>query len=287
MKPAPFRYLRARTVEEALEALRDPDAKALAGGQNLLTLMNLRLARPGLVVDLGGLHELHRSFDDDGQVILGALMTHRDLLEHPVLRSRHPLLPEMVSHIGHVAIRNRGTLGGALAHADPAGELPSAMVVLGALIHVDSLERGRRTVPAEEFFEAHYETVLEPDELITWVTVPDRGPRQGWGFVEHAPRHGDYAIAGAAVLVTTDEEGRAQTLRASLLSAGETPVLVEAAAPDLPVGDDWEPWARAVTADLEPGVEDVGYVRAVAAGALAQAAEQARARALAELEEQG
>ncbi|GAA4287248.1 FAD binding domain-containing protein [Georgenia daeguensis] len=285
MKPAPFRYLRPSTVEEALEALRDPDAKALAGGQNLLTLMNMRLARPGLVVDLGHLHELRRSFDDDGQVILGALMTHRDLLEHTTLGERHPVLTEMVSHIGHPAIRNRGTLGGSLAHADPAGELPSAMVLLGALLHVDSVERGRRTVPAEDFFEAHYETVLEPDELITWVTVPDRGPRTGWGFVEHAPRHGDYAIAGAAVHLSTDADGRALTLRASMLNVGETPVLVEAVGADLPTDDDWEPWAREVTADLEPGADDVDYVRAVASAALAEAAAQARARALAQMEQ--
>lgn len=286
MKPAPFRYLRATTVTEALEALRDPDAKALAGGQNLLTLMNMRLARPGLVVDLGALRELRRSFDDDGQVILGALMTHRDLFEHRTLGERHPVLREMVSHIGHVAIRNRGTLGGALAHADPAGELPSAMVVLDAVIHVDSVERGRRTVLAEEFFEAHYETVLEPDELITWVTVPDRAPRTGWGFVEHAPRHGDYAIAGAAVLVSTDEGGRPQTLRASLLSAGETPVLLQVDGTDLPDGDDWGPWARDITAGLEPGADNVDYVRAVAAEALAGAAVQACRRALVELEGQ-
>ena len=285
MKPAPFRYLRASTVEEALEALREPDAKALAGGQNLLTLMNMRLARPGLVVDLGGLDELRRSFEDDGQMILGALMTHRELLEHPELGARHPVLAEMVSHIGHPAIRNRGTLGGALAHADPAGELPSAMVLLGALVHVDSIERGRRTVPAEEFFEAHYETVLEPDELITWITVPDRGPRTGWGFVEHAPRHGDYAIAGAAVHLSTGADGRVLTLRASMLNAGETPVLIEAGGEDLPIGDDWEPWAREVTADLEPGAEDVDYVRAVAAAALAEAAAQASGRVRAEKEQ--
>jgi aerobic carbon-monoxide dehydrogenase medium subunit len=285
MKPAPFRYLRPGTVAEALEALRDPDAKALAGGQNLLTLMNMRLARPGLVVDLGELDELRRSFDDEGQMILGALMTHRDLQEHPTLRARHPVLAEMVSHIGHVAIRNRGTLGGSLAHADPAGELPSAMVLLGAVVHVDSAERGRRTVPAEELFEGHYETVLEPDELITWVTVPDRAPRTGWGFVEHAPRHGDYAIAGAAVHLTVSPDGRARSVRAALLNAGETPVLIDAAGANLPDHEDWGPWAREVTAQLEPGVEDVGYVRAVAAAALEEAVVQAHGRAAGELEE--
>src|SRR5699024_6535848 len=163
--------------------------------QSLLTLMNMRLARPELVVDIGALRELARSFDDDGQLVLGALLTHRELLEHPGLARRHPVLGQMAAQIGHVAIRNRGTLGGALAPADPAGELPAAMVLLGAQLHVDSLERGRRTIPAEEFFEGHYETVLEPDELLTWVTVPDREPRTGWGFVEHAASPGDYAIA--------------------------------------------------------------------------------------------
>ncbi len=285
MKPAPVRYVRPHSVAEALDALAAPGAKALAGGQNLLTLMNMRLARPDLVVDLGRLRELARSFDDDGQVILGAMLTHRELIEHPTLRERHPVVAAMASEIGHVAIRNRGTLGGALAHADPAGELPAAMVLLGADIHVDSLARGRRTVPAEEFFEGHYETVLEDDELVTWVSVPDRAPRTGWGFVEYAVSPGDYAIAGAAVHLTVDDGGRPRSVRASLLSVGETPVLVERDGADLPTGEDWEPWARSVTAGLEPAADDAEYVRDVAAGTLAQAAAQARARALTELEE--
>lgn len=286
MKPAPFEYLRPTSVEEALAALARPGAKALAGGQNLVTLMNMRLARPELVVDIGALRELARSFDDDGQLVLGALLTHREIIAHPSLAERHPVVGQMAAQIGHVAIRNRGTLGGALAHADPAGELPAAMVLLGAEIHADSLERGRRTILAEEFFEGHYETVLESDELLTWVTVPDRAPRTGWGFVEHAASAGDYAIAGAAVHLTTDGSGTSQNLRASLLSVGETPVLIERAGADLPSGTGWETWAREATANLEPGAEDVAYVRDVVAGALAQAAEQARARAQDDQKEQ-
>ncbi|WP_324649442.1 FAD binding domain-containing protein [Georgenia sp. H159] len=284
MKPAAFDYVRARSVTEALTALATPGAKALAGGQSLVTLMNMRLARPELVVDIGGLRELARSFDDDGQVVLGALLTHRELVEHPTLGERHPVVAAMASQIGHVAIRNRGTLGGALAHADPAAELPAAMVLLGAEVHVDSAARGRRTIPAEELFEGHYETALEPDELITWVTVPDRAPRTGWGFVEHAPSPGHYAIAGAAVHVGVDVRGGVETVRAALLSVGETPVLVDRARRGLPAGDDWETWAEAITAGLEPAADDAEYVKDVAAGALAQAAGAAHARALDELE---
>lgn len=284
MKPAAFGYVRARTVSEALTALETPGAKALAGGQSLVTLMNMRLARPDVVVDIGQLRELARSFDDDGQVVLGALLTHRELVEHPTLAERHPVVAAMASQIGHVAIRNRGTLGGALAHADPAAELPAAVVLLGAEVHVDSAARGRRTIPAEELYEGHYETALEPDELITWVTVPDRAPRTGWGFVEHAPGPGDYAIAGAAVHVRVDTQGAVEQVRAALLSVGPTPVLVEAAGTDLPAGPDWEAWAQTVSTGLDPAVDDVEYVRDVAAGALAQAATEAHTRALEELE---
>lgn len=285
MKPAAFAYLRARSVTEALTALAAPGAKALAGGQSLVTLMNMRLARPELVVDIGALRELARSFDDDGQVVLGALLTHRELIEHPTLAERHPVLAAMAAQIGHVAIRNRGTLGGALAHADPAAELPAAVVLLGALVHVESAARGRRTIPAEALYEGHYETALEPDELITWVTIPDRRPRTGWGFVEHAPGPGDYAIAGAAVHVRLDARGDLKHVRAALLSVGQTPVLVEHTGADLPAGADWESWAQAVSTGLEPAVDDVAYVRDVAAGALAQAAAEAHVRALEELEE--
>lgn len=285
MKPAAFDYVRARSVEEALTALAMPGAKTLAGGQSLVTLMNMRLARPELVVDIGGLPELARSFDDDGQVILGALLTHRELIEHPTLAERHPVVAAMASRIGHVAIRNRGTLGGALAHADPAAELPAAVVLLGAQVHVDSAARGRRIVPAEKLFEGHYETALEPDELITWVTIPDRAPRTGWGFVEHAPGPGDYAIAGAAAHVAVDARGAIEHVRAVLFSVGDIPVLVGLAGTGLPAGDDWESWAQTVTAELEPAAADVEYVRDVAAGALAQAAAAAYARALDELEE--
>lgn len=284
MKPAAFGYVRARSVTEALTALATPGAKALAGGQSLVTLMNMRLARPEVVVDIGALRELARSFDDDGQVVLGALLTHRELVEHPTVAERHPVVAAMASQIGHVAIRNRGTLGGALAHADPAAELPAAVVLLGAEIHVDSAARGRRTIAAEELFEGHYETALEPDELITWVSIPDRAPRTGWGFVEHAPGPGDYAIAGAAVHVRVDAQGIVDHVRASLLSVGQTPVLVEATAADLPAGPDWETWAQDVSTGLDPAVDDVEYVRDVAAGALAQAAAEAHARALEELE---
>lgn len=282
MKPAPFRYHRAESVADALTVLaRDEDTKPLAGGQSLLTLMNLRLARPEVVVDLGRLDELRRVFEDTDRLLLGALLTHRDLETDPVITRRHPLIPAMAEHIGHLGIRHRGTLGGTLAHADPAAELPAAMVLLGARLHVESAERGRRTVEADDFFVSHFVTVLEPDEMITWIEIPDLPPSTGWGFVEYAPRHGDYATAGAGVLVRTDEEGRPVSVRVGLLSVGGRPVLWEETT-DLPDGVDhpaWVAWATPRADELQPAADDPDYVKDLTVQAAATAAVAAVGRA--------
>lgn len=272
MKPAPFRYARPESVSEALELLAsDPDAKVLAGGQNLVTLMNMRLARPSLVVDVTALEELHRSFDDDGQIHLGALTTHHEIVRHPLLNARMPVLPAMAARVGHVGIRHRGTLGGTLAHADPAAEIPAAMVLLGAQFHTDSV-RGRRTLAAREFFLSHYESELESDELLTWVTIPDPPADSGWGFVEHAPRPGDYAIAGVGALVSPS--GAAQ---AGLLAVDHHPVLVETESL-LAEAAGRRRWAEEVASGFEPSADDPDYVRDVAANTLLEAIAQAEDR---------
>lgn len=182
MKPAPFQYLRPATVAEALEQLASyPDAKVMAGGQSLMALMNLRLARPGVIVDIGRLDELRRIFDDTEDLILGALVTHRTVETDPLIAARAPLLADAARYIGHVGIRNRGTIGGSVAHADPAAEMPLSTLVLDATFHVESATRGRRQVRAEDMFVSYFTSALEPDELITWVSIPAARYGQGWG----------------------------------------------------------------------------------------------------------
>ena len=291
MKPASFDYLRAGSVTQVLDVLAeaavgggDGDTKVLAGGQSLMALMNLRLARPALLVDIGGLAELTRVFDDVDRVVIGALVRHRTVETDPLLAARIPLAAAAARYIGHIGIRNRGTLGGTLAHADPAGELPMVMVTLGATLHVESRARGRRDIPAEQFFVSFYTSALEPDELVTWVSVPAIRHDQGWGFMEYAPRHGDFAVAGAGALLTLAADGTVARARAALLSAADRPLLVsdeadvrgQVATPEL-----WESVARHWARHADPAGEDPAYVRALSEEALVEALDQAHRRALA------
>ncbi|EWT05175.1 carbon monoxide dehydrogenase [Intrasporangium chromatireducens Q5-1] len=295
MKPAPFAYLRARSVAEALEMLgasahRDADAhtKVLAGGQSLLTLMNLRLARPDQLVDIGGLMELSRTFEDTDSVVLGALVRHRTLETDPKLGKRLPLVAAAAGQIGHVAIRNRGTLGGSLSHADPAAELPLAMLVHEAVIHVESATSGRRTIRAEDFVESIFTTTMQADELLTWVTVPSARPGQGWGFVEFAPRIGDYAQAGAACLVTVAPDGSVAAIRAGLLAAADRPLVVSEPGDEvsgIPTHETWERLAAHWTRNLEPLTDDPDHTRHLCRAALSQALADAYRRARTDQEE--
>lgn len=197
MKPAPFVYHRPRTVEEAVALLGLPASKVLAGGQSLVPLMNFRLSRPRHLVDINWLPGLDGvEWDpDQGRLRLGALVRHQVLATHPLVRRHLPVLAEAAGHIGHWAIRSRGTLGGSLAHADPAAELPAAMVALGARFCLRS-QSGERWVDAGEFFQGLYTTVLAEDELLTAVEV-SVDPSARWGFYEIARRVGDFALAGA------------------------------------------------------------------------------------------
>lgn len=285
MKPAEFDYHRPKSVAEALTLLAaDPDAKVLAGGQSLLTLMNLRLARPSALVDIGGLGELTRIFDDTDDLVLGALVTHRTLEVDPLIAARAPLLADAARHIGHVGIRNRGTLGGSVAHADPAAELPLATLVAGATFHVESAT-GRRQVPAEEMFVSFYTSGLHPGELITWVSVPAIQPDQGWGFVEYAHQHGDYGLAGAGCLLTLRADGRIGALRAGVLSVADRPLLftgddeaggVVGQVPSERLFTDLaQRWARTT----EPAADDADHARLLCAAALAEAMGDAARRA--------
>ena len=201
MKPVDVRYVRARSVDHALESLKDEDAKLIAGGQSLMPMMNFRLAAPEVLIDIDGLVTLDRVVPSDGEVLLGALTRHERLVQDPEVRRRLPLLSAAAHHIGHVAIRNRGTLGGSLAHADATAELSAACLALGASVVCDRAGGHRREVALDDFLQGMYTTVLEPDEMITWIRVPEPAPDVGWGFREFGPREGDFAVAGACALV--------------------------------------------------------------------------------------
>ncbi|MGH7403398.1 MAG: FAD binding domain-containing protein, partial [Candidatus Rokuibacteriota bacterium] len=225
MKPARFRYARAGSLAEAtaLLAAAPGDTKLLAGGQSLVPMLNMRLVRPAVLVDLNGIRELAGITPTaEGGLRIGALTRHAELVASPAVIARAPLLAEAARHVGHAAIRNQGTLGGSVAHADPAAELPAALVALDARLQVTG-PAGSRTIAAGEFFRGLMMTGLAPDEILTAVEVP--APAPGWGFAEIARRAGDFALAGVAVVVRG--AGRPLTLPSPPLGGeGEPPVRI-------------------------------------------------------------
>jgi carbon-monoxide dehydrogenase medium subunit len=231
VKPASFSYVRAKSLAEALAGLdADGQAKILAGGQSLVPLMNMRLVRPTTLVDINGLPGLDAvQAAPDGGLRVGALVRHTDLLASPLVRARTPLLAAAAAHIGHRAIRNRGTVGGSLAHADPAAELPAAVVALDAILVVVGTA-GRRRIPAREFFRGPLTTALAPSEILTEVEIP--GPVEtAWGFAELARRAGDFAIAGVAGVLrpAPGDRGRCREARVVAFGCGDTPVRLSGA----------------------------------------------------------
>jgi carbon-monoxide dehydrogenase medium subunit len=228
MKAPAFDYIKVATVTEACAALvqHGPDARLLAGGQSLLPAMNLRLASPSVLIDVGRIPDLDGIEISDGRLRIGALVRHETALRDGMTASHVPLLTEALRHVAHPAIRARGTVGGNLAHADPASELPACMLALNAGIEVTS-PRGTRLVAAEDFFVGLFQTALLPDEMLTAVEIPL--PTPAWFFQEIARRSGDYAIVGLAV------SGK----RLAFFSVADRPVLRQStAALDLdPPGD--------------------------------------------------
>jgi CO/xanthine dehydrogenase FAD-binding subunit len=223
MKPGPLRYVAPTSLAEALDLLADQDARPLAGGQSLVPMLNFRLARPELLVDLNPLGELAGIEVCEETLHIGALTRQAELLRSDLVLERWPLLCEAVSHVGHVAIRNRGTVGGSVAHADPAAELPVALLALEARLRLQSAH-GRRTVPAREFFQGAMTTVLEPGELLVCIEVPPAPSGARMAFTEHARTHGDFALAGAAVVLAPARHGAI-----ALLGADAVPVRAPAA----------------------------------------------------------
>lgn len=231
MKPPVFKYYAPTTVEEALALLAEHgyEAKPLAGGQSLIPTMNFRLAAPAVLIDLNRVSELfYIRPGDDGGVRVGAMARHAQVERDPLIAERAPLVHETMPHIAHPQIRNRGTYGGSLAHADPAAELPAVTVALGGKVLARS-QRGQRWIPAEDFFIGLFTTVLEPDELLVEIALPPMPARTGWAFDEVARRHGDFALVGAAGLVTLDDRGRCADVRLVFMGVGEGPVVAREA----------------------------------------------------------
>jgi carbon-monoxide dehydrogenase medium subunit len=231
VKPPPFEYLAPTTLEEALHQLEEGgfDARALAGGQSLIPMLNFRLARPSLLVDLNRVDEL--SFfraAEDGSLNIGAMSRQRDVERSPDVRRVAPLLAEALQHVAHPQIRNRGTLGGSLAHADPAAELPAVMLALEARFRVGGVG-GDRWIPAAEFFFGPFMAALEPGELLLEVELPARHARDGSAFEEVARRRGDYALLGVAAHVRLDPEGVCERAALGYVNGSHTPNLAAGA----------------------------------------------------------
>jgi aerobic carbon-monoxide dehydrogenase medium subunit len=231
MKPAPFKYMAARSAAEALDlkAMHGDEAAFLAGGQSLIPAMNFRLARPAVLIDINPLVALDGiRAQRGGAVRIGALTRHRTLERDPIIARHQPLLHEVLPHIAHLQIRNRGTLGGNLAHADPASELPAVMLVLDAKLRAQSIS-SERWIEANAFFKAALTCALRADEMLVEVEVPELPPRCGTCFVEVARRRGDFALMGVAAVIALSEAGICTEARLAYCGAGDTPVRVEAA----------------------------------------------------------
>jgi CO/xanthine dehydrogenase FAD-binding subunit len=223
MKPASFEYHDPTSLDEAVDLMSQfgDEARPLAGGQSLVPLMNFRLLCPAHLIDLNGVSELSYLKTKPDVLRIGATTRQRALERSVDIAQRWPLLREAASFIGHIQIRNRGTVGGSLAHAFPSAELPVAMVTLDASLVLGAKNR-RRTVPAQDFFLSYMSTVLEPTELLSEIEVPALPPNTGWSYQEVSRRHGDFALAGAASVVSLDSNGK--IYHARLVLTGTTPV---------------------------------------------------------------
>jgi carbon-monoxide dehydrogenase medium subunit len=232
VKPPPFGYSRPESLDDALRLLGESgnDAKVLAGGQSLVPLLSMRLAAPRQLVDINRVSELAYVRVDENTVRVGALARQADVERDDRAAAVQPLLRQALRLVAHPTIRNRGTVVGSLAHADPAGELTAVLAVLGGTVRLASA-RGDRTVAAEQFFVGPLSTSAAADELVVEASFPARPPRNGSAFVEVSRRHGDYAICGVAVCVTVDEDGELQAGKAAFISVGPTPVVVELSEP--------------------------------------------------------
>jgi CO/xanthine dehydrogenase FAD-binding subunit len=289
MKPAPFRYVAARTLEQALalKAEYGDEARFLAGGQSLVPTMNFRLTQPEILIDINPLAELAgiRKGAAD-RLRVGALTRYRSLERDPATERTLPLIHQALPHIAHPQIRNRGTIGGNLAHADPASEMPAIVLTMAGRLHVQSVE-GERWIDASDFFVGALTTALEPDEMLTEIELPVASSRSGACFLELSRRRGDFAIIGVACIVRVDEQGTCTEARIGLCNAGDGPVFAAAAGQSLVGASIGAPEIAAAAALVQNAIDPGGSIHAskefqrhvagvLTARALAAATERAR-----------
>ncbi|MGP0088390.1 MAG: FAD binding domain-containing protein [Xanthobacteraceae bacterium] len=263
MKPAPFAYIAARSLEEALSAKADygDEGMFLAGGQSLMPAINFRLAQPAILIDINALQDLDGVRDETNGMCIGAMTRYRTLERNTALRREQPLVSEAIPQIGHPQIRNRGTLGGSLANADPASELPAVMLALGARMRAQSL-RGERWIEADDFFVGALTTSLAADEILAEVEIPRAPPRTGTCFMEVARRLGDFALMGVAATLTLDQDGRCTDARLAFCSAGDRPVRAEDASRSLKGMRPADAEIRQAAALAQAAIDPAGNVHA-------------------------
>ncbi|HEY4332086.1 MAG TPA: xanthine dehydrogenase family protein subunit M [Ilumatobacteraceae bacterium] len=246
MIPAPFDYVRASSAAEAISLIGEhgEDAKFLAGGHSLLPLMKLRLAQPSVLVDIGRITDLSYIRDSGDHISIGALTRHMDIEKSTVLAEHVPLLAHAASHVGDAQVRHRGTIGGSIAHSDPASDLPATTLALGAT-YIAQGPHGTRAIPAAEFYTGFLESVLGADEMLTEIQVPKmRGA--GWNFQKFNRRAQDWAIVGVAAWRRGNESG------VGLINMGSTPILATSVAAAIGAGASIDDAAGLATADAEP-----------------------------------
>ena len=269
MKPAPFAYAKAKSVEHAVELLARPDGEArlLAGGQSLIATLNMRLSAPKLLIDLNGIGGLAGIVVKGAQVEIGALTRHAEAERSADIAKHAPLIALALPHIGHAAIRNRGTLGGSVAFADPAAELPACLLALGGEVEIAG-PKGKRTVKADDFFKGLFETALGAHDVLTAIRLPAASKDTRVGFAEFARRHGDYAMVGLAGCARADGKGLAN-LRLAYFGVGATPLRAKKAEAAL-AGGKLDEAVGALADDLDPSddVQSTGATKKHLAGVL-------------------
>jgi aerobic carbon-monoxide dehydrogenase medium subunit len=267
LKPAPFGFAKARSVAHAIELLAKDDARLLAGGQSLIATLNMRLSHPALLVDINGVEGLDRIARRNGHIEVGALVRHVQAERSPDIARHAPLIALAMPHIGHPAIRNRGTVGGSIAFADPAAELPACLLALGGEIDIAG-PQGQRTIKADDFFKGLFETALTPRDMLTTIRMPAADADTRVGFAEFARRHGDYAMVGLAAFARGGGKSL-NDVRLAYFGVGPTPVRARHAEQALATGD-VDAAAGALAQDLDPpdDVQASGAVKRHLAGVL-------------------
>jgi carbon-monoxide dehydrogenase medium subunit len=233
VKPAPFKYVRADNARDASTLLSEygDEAKILAGGQSLIPLLNMRLARPEVLIDINRIDAL-KAISRNGSLTIGATASQANVMRSADVSAYAPIIAAALRHVGHVGIRSRGTFGGSAAHADPASEVPTVLCALDAEFTATG-PNGERTIPAEEFFVSTFTTSLEEDEVLTSIRLPYATTQARWSFEEVARRHGDFALVGVATVAEVDADGICQKARIALSGVSDTPVRAHEAEAEL------------------------------------------------------